>query len=262
MTDPTPTPRRYTLLAGASGGLGRALAEELARAGHDLILAAGSRRDLEALAADLESVHAVRALALPIDLTDRTVAQTLRSLDAGVRSQIAGLVFAAGYARENDSPTDPPEAAEAIWAINLFSVQAITAECLPAMLERGRGFVLACGSVAAIRGRSANAAYAAAKRALESWLESLAHAVAPKGVSVHCCRMGYLQTQQTFGRTLFPPPADPARVARAMVRALPRPGEVAPAARRARFRSVPWWWAPLGWALRAVPWRLYLRSRF
>ncbi len=130
------------------------------------------------------------------------------------------------------------------------------------MLDRGQGFVLACSSVAAIRGRSANAAYAAAKRALESWLESLAHASAPRGVSVHCCRMGYLRTQQTFGRTLFPPPADPARLARAMVRALPRPGEVATPARRANFRSVPRWWTPLGWALRMVPWRIYLRSRF
>ncbi len=262
MTNPTPSPRHYTLLVGASGGLGRALAEELARAGHDLILAAGSARDLEALAADLASVHGVRTLALPIDLSIRPAAAAVRTLDASVRTQIEGLVFAAGYAKEDDSPTDPPESADAIWAINLFSVQDITAECLPAMLDRGRGYVLACGSVAAIRGRNANAAYAAAKRALESWLESLAHAVARKGISVHACRMGYLQTQQTFGRKLFPPPADPAKVARAMVRALPRPGEAAPPARRARFRSVPRWWAPLGWALRAVPWRIYLRSRF
>ena len=57
------------LVVGASSGLGRALAGELARRRHDLLLVASDARDLEAVAADLNLRHGVAVRALALDLS-------------------------------------------------------------------------------------------------------------------------------------------------------------------------------------------------
>ena len=56
------------IVVGASAGLGRALAGELAATGHDLVVVSSDARDLEALASDLRIRHGVRVVAVPLDL--------------------------------------------------------------------------------------------------------------------------------------------------------------------------------------------------
>ena len=61
------------IVVGASAGLGRALAEELAATGHDLVVVSSDARDLEALASDLRIRHGVRVVTVPFDLGGRAV---------------------------------------------------------------------------------------------------------------------------------------------------------------------------------------------
>ena len=67
------------LVTGASSGLGRAFAVELARRGHDLVLVARDRERLEELATELRQSYAVTTEVLPADLADRV--QTERVAD-------------------------------------------------------------------------------------------------------------------------------------------------------------------------------------
>jgi short-subunit dehydrogenase len=59
--------------------------------------------------------------------------------------------------------------------------------------------------------------YAATKRALRSYFESLSCMTRGTGVEVQLYELGYVQTQQSFGKRLFPPPVSPARVAATVV---------------------------------------------
>ena len=72
-----------TVVVGASSGLGRALAEELARTGHELLLVASDPRDLSAIAADLGLRHAAKVHTLALDLaaTADPGARVLASLE-------------------------------------------------------------------------------------------------------------------------------------------------------------------------------------
>ena len=88
---------------------------------------------------------------------------------------------------------------------NLVSVMAAVGQFLPAMLARNGGNIVGIGSVAALRGRGGNVAYAAAKRGLESYFESLRHRTASTGVRVQFYRLGDVDTALIFGRRLpFP----------------------------------------------------------
>ena len=71
------TRRPIALVTGASSGIGEELARCFARAQHDLVLVARSADKLQALGSQLEQQHQIRALALPIDLTEPEAAQRL-----------------------------------------------------------------------------------------------------------------------------------------------------------------------------------------
>jgi NAD(P)-dependent dehydrogenase (short-subunit alcohol dehydrogenase family) len=125
------------------------------------------------------------------------------------------------------------------------------------LLERLRlapeGLVVGFGSVAAARGRTRNAAYGAAKRALQSYFESLRHALAGSHVVVQFYVLGYLDTNLAFGQRTALPKASPRVLADVVYRKRGTDFGVA---------YFPFFWRPICMALRALPWFIFRRLSF
>lgn len=240
-----------TLVLGASAGLGRALARELATRGENLVLVARDGRDLAAEAANLRTAYGVAVDCLALDAAVPHEAERLTGLPNA--DAIRHLIFPIGMGTEDDDGLLPPSRVAALVNTNLTSVMAVVSLFLPQLLAADSGTVVGIGSVAALRGRSHNITYAAAKRGLESYFESLRHRTAATGVRVQFYRLGYLDTQMSFGRSLPFPKASPQAIADIITRNLGKDiGCV----------TLPRFWRPISWVVRALPWPLYRRLHF
>lgn len=239
------------LVFGGSAGLGRAIARELAASRENLILVARDARDLAAEAAHLRNTFGVAVDWLALDASEPQAIERLRGLPQA--HAIRHLFFPVGMGVDEDDGLLPPATIAALVGVNLTAVMATTSLFLPTLLAANTGNIVGVGSVAALRGRSRNVAYAAAKRGLESYFESLRHRTAATGVRIQFYRLGYLDTQMAFGRPLKFPKASPQAVARTMVGNL---------GRDIGCRTLPSFWRPISWVLKTLPWRLYRRLDF
>jgi short-subunit dehydrogenase len=240
------------IVVGASSGLGRALATELAARGHALLLVASDRRDLDALGASLNLAHgiAVRALALDLGREADPGAKIIAALDG--MPPASALLLPIGQSREDDDfSLDAPRIGELL-AVNLHAPLAIVHALLPRLVE-SQGAVVLFGSVAAIRGRGKNVVYAGAKRALVSLYESLRQRYRPRELRVQLYELGFMATNLTYGMKLPLPAAKPEDVARVVVGDLRR--------WKSFRRSVPRWWGLIALIVRALPWFVYRRMK-
>ena len=241
------------LIVGASAGLGRSLSEQAARRGHNVLLVASDSRDLAAMTASLQLEYGVKASYISCcfgGLPEEEAAVVSAAREFG---SVDLLLYPVGFAEENDTGfLDEPEALRLV-RINFLSQVNLTTALWPTLLERERAAVVGFGSIAAARGRSRNMVYAAAKRALASYFESLRHLAVGTNIRVHFYYLGYLDTQQTFGKALPLPRASAERLARLVLDRLDsNSGPV----------YYPWFWGPISWGLRCLPWFLYKRLKF
>jgi short-subunit dehydrogenase len=241
-----------TLVLGASAGVGRAIARGLAEAGHNLVLVSRSAKDLQAEAAHLRTSFGVKVEWLTVDAASpQAVEAALRPL--AERGDVRNLLFPVGMADDLDDGLIPSDRSAAIINANLTSVISVVALFLPGLLQSGHGNVVGFGSVAAIRGRGSNIVYAAAKRGLEGYFESIRHRTAATGIRVQFYRLGYVDTQMSFGRKMPFPVVSPQTVAARVVRNLGRDlGQV----------HFPAFWAGVALLLRWLPWAVYRRMQF
>lgn len=243
----TAGPRRagapWALLTGASSGLGRAVAAELALEGYRLILVARREERLRELAASLPT----EALVVAADLTtDRRVARIETALArAGiVPGDIALLVNNAGTGTHGPFLEDDPATMERAIRLNIDAPAMLTRWIAPAMVARGGGTVCNIASVAAFTPGPLMAAYYAAKAWMLSFGESLDAELRPHNVRVVTCCPGPFASEfhQAAGidpRRLGRLPAA-GTIARGVVQAIRRGRTVAP------IGFVPTVWAIIG----------------
>ena len=241
------------IILGASAGLGRALSEALAAKGHNLMLVAQDIRDLEAQAASLRLKYGTHTAAVAADAANP--GQMLEALSAAAEhfEPVDGLFFPAGYAHDEDRGLLNAYEIRKILDINLVSVMAVVGAFLPTLLLASEAHIVGFGSIAAVRGRGANIVYAAAKRALASYFESLRHGYSDSRVRVQFYQLGYLATQQTFGRKLLLPCASPKRVAEHVVKNL---------GRDIGSEFMPGYWRLVAGLIRVLPWHIYKKLDF
>jgi short-subunit dehydrogenase len=241
------------LIVGASAGIGRGLATSFAAAGHDLVLVASDERDLAALTADLQVRYGVRVGWVAADVgRDHTYLERIVATSAEMGG-LDGLLLPVGTVTENDDCGFDPERARRLTSVNYGAVVAIVTRFLPELEARPRATVVGFGSVAAARGRRRNVAYAAAKRALGSFFESLRHACADSPVIVQLYVLGYVATTLTIGLQTRIPKGTPEGISQLVLRNIHRDvGTV----------YYPWFWRYLCLAVRHVPWRLFKRQAF
>jgi short-subunit dehydrogenase len=241
------------IVIGGSTGLGRALAERFATAGHSLVLVSSDLRDTQALAADLALRWGVQAVPVALNLAEQAL--PLATLDAALASlpPLTGLLLAAGTNREGDEPGQAPASFAALTCANYTNLCNLVDHFLPRLRLAPNALIVGFGSVAATRGRTRNAAYSAAKRALQSYFESLRHFLAGSGIKVQFYVLGYLDTNLAFGQRTLLPRASPHRLADLVYRRKKRD-----------FGSsyYPRFWLLVCELLRVLPWTVFRRLSF
>jgi NAD(P)-dependent dehydrogenase (short-subunit alcohol dehydrogenase family) len=196
VTEPGTGSGKVALVTGASRGIGRAVAHELACAGMRVAVHYGQRREAAeaTLAALPGSGHRLFAadLARPDDapaLVERVVAE-LGGLDVLVNN--AGIY-------ELHPPTEVDEAAwRGVWertlAVNLLSPAHLCFAAARHMMSQGGGRIVNISSRGAFRGEPHAPAYGASKAGLNALSQSLARALAPHGVYVFVVAPGWVET--------------------------------------------------------------------
>lgn len=174
----------YTLITGASSGIGEEFARQFAARGHDLVLVARSRDRLEALASRLRAQHAVAVTVVPLDLAQPGAAAQLHRTTVELGIEIDTLVNNAGFATHGDVADADAERLAAQIQLNCGTLVAITTVYLHAMKQRGQGTAINVASTAAFQPVPHMAVYGATKAFVLSFTEALWGEVRTQGIRV------------------------------------------------------------------------------
>jgi short-subunit dehydrogenase len=176
--------RPIALVTGASSGIGAALARELARHGHDLVLSARSEAPMETLAEELSGLGAA-ATVIPVDLAASGAAATLVAELATRGLEIEVLVNNAGLGAFGRFDRVDPLRNDEMLQVNIVALTELTEALLPAMLAQGHGKIVLVASTAAFLPCPNLAVYAATKAYVRSLGEALAQELKGSGVTVN-----------------------------------------------------------------------------
>jgi short-subunit dehydrogenase len=206
------------LLTGATGGLGRAIAEALAGRGASLILSARKAEALEQLASELPgSGH----ITIPADLAEPGAATKL-ALDAG---EFDVLVANAGLRGAGDLTDYSHEDIGRAIRVNLEAPIEMARAVMEAMAARGSGQMVFIASLAGKAASPRSSLYNATKFGLRGFALGLRADMAPAGVGVSIVSPGFVREAGMFADSGAKPPpgmgtTTPARVGEAVVRAI------------------------------------------
>jgi 3-oxoacyl-[acyl-carrier protein] reductase len=213
------------LVTGASGGIGSAICAALAARGASLILHYQSGR--AAAEAVCGALAGAGHMLVQADLTDAAAIERLWQ-EANAHQPIDAVVNNAGI-----FPNHPPLATDyaawtAAWqrtlALNLLGPANLSWFAARSMAERGGGRVVSVSSRGAFRGEPNAPAYAASKAGLNAFSQSMAKALAPRGVYLFVVAPGWVATARVAAAI-----ADPAVVADQPLGRVATPAEVAQA---------------------------------
>src|SRR5918994_2674044 len=216
------------ILTGASRGIGRVLAEHLARKGVDLALAARSRDALDETAERVRAIGS-RAVTVPTDVCDRDSLQQLVDTTVRELGPVDLLVNNAGVEHYAYYEEIDLSVIEKIIRTTVIGVEMLTRLVLPDMVERRRGHIVNIASAAGKIPTPYNTVYASSKHALVGFSWSLRQEMKRYGVGVSVICPVFVSDAGMFhswsGGRKPPPvakPVSPAEVAAETLRAIER----------------------------------------
>ncbi|UOM36593.1 SDR family oxidoreductase [Acuticoccus sp. I52.16.1] len=182
------------LVTGASSGIGKAFAQELARRGHDLVIVSRDAERLDALAAGLRDDHAVAVEVCRADLTDAgDVARVAGRISSDPRLDrvvnCAGL-WVAGPVLGGETRRYAP-----LMAVNVVALQELTLAAAAAFAARGRGGITNISSAVVMAPQRFHAVYVAGKAYVLALTEALQGEVAGSGVRLQAVLPGFTKTE-------------------------------------------------------------------
>lgn len=184
----------YALVTGASRGIGRAIALQLAQRGYDLLLVARSEAQLTALALEIGQQHQRQARVLALDLAALGAAETVAAWAIQQTDQLAVLVNNAGYGLWGRFEQLDLAGQQNMLQLNMALPVALTHALLPALHKVPKAFILNVASTAAYQAVPSLALYAASKAFLLSFSRGLRYELKTSNVSVSCLSPGATAT--------------------------------------------------------------------
>ncbi len=187
------------LVSGASAGIGRETATELASQGSNVVLAARREERLTSIAAEIEAVHGVDALAIPTDVTDETAVEALVEATVDEFGSLDVVVNNAGTGAEQGVSVEDldTERFRTVMDVNTTGMFFLTRAALP-YLRESSGTLVFVGSYAGKFPRPASPVYAATKWWTRGFALSIAGQVGDEDVGVTVVNPSEVRTE--FGK--------------------------------------------------------------
>ncbi|MGE6578107.1 3-ketoacyl-ACP reductase [Paenibacillus xylanexedens] len=175
---------KTAIITGAGKGIGRAIAEALAKEGVHLGLIARTASDLQALQQSLSQEYGVKVTSAIADISDRTQAEAAVAAIEMELGAVDILINNAGIGKFGTFMEMEPEEWERILHVNVMGTYYVTRAVLPSMIKESSGSIINIASTAGERGFATGSAYCASKFALLGMTESLMQEVRKSNIRV------------------------------------------------------------------------------
>jgi short-subunit dehydrogenase len=187
-------PPGLAVVTGASSGIGREFAVQLASRGHDLLVVARDGVRLDALAAELEGKFGIEVEPFAADLSRGDEIERLASRIAA-EEELGLLVNNAGFGTTGTLLEADPERQAQMLRLHTMAPMRLTTAALPILVRRKRGAVINVSSVASFIYSAGNANYCATKAYLTTFTEGIAAELAGTGVRAQALCPGFTVTE-------------------------------------------------------------------
>jgi 3-oxoacyl-[acyl-carrier protein] reductase len=190
------------LVTGSSRGIGRAIAQRLARDGYDIVIHYHSRRDAAEGAAGEVRALGRNARLLQFDVSQRDAAAAALAADIETHGVYYGVVCNAGIARDASFPAMTGEEWDSVIRTNLDSFYNVLQPLvMPMVRRRAPGRIVTLASVSGIIGNRGQTNYSAAKGGVIAATKALAVELAKRDITVNCVAPGLIDTDMVDAGT-------------------------------------------------------------
>ncbi len=191
------TDKKVALVTGASRGIGKACAVELAKAGYSIAVNyAGNQEAAEKTVAEIKALG-VDAKAYRFDVSSKEACEAAVAEIMTDFGQIDALVNNAGITRDGLFVRMTDEAWEAVINTNLNSAFNVTNPVAKIMMKARKGAIVNMASIAGVYGNAGQTNYASAKAGLIGFTKALAKEMGSRGIRVNAVAPGFIQTDMT-----------------------------------------------------------------
>lgn len=187
---------KIALVTGATRGIGKAVALELAEQGCVLVGTATSEAGAESITEYLQTAG-YKGKGLVLDVTSADSVTEVFALTGESYGSPAIIVNNAGIARDNIMLRMKDEEWDQVIATNLTAIYRVSKASLRAMTKARWGRIINVSSVVGSMGNAGQCNYAAAKAGLEGFTRALAREVASRGITVNAIAPGFIDTDMT-----------------------------------------------------------------
>jgi 3-oxoacyl-[acyl-carrier protein] reductase len=187
---------KVALVTGATRGIGKAIALELASQGAIVVGTATSDNGADTISAYLTEAGAT-GRGLKLNVADAESIETVIKSIQDEFGTIEILVNNAGITRDNIMMRMKDDEWNDVLNTNLTSIYRLVKACLRGMTKARWGRIISISSVVASMGNAGQANYAAAKSGMEGFTRALAREIGSRNITVNCVAPGFIDTDMT-----------------------------------------------------------------
>ncbi len=190
---------KVAVVTGAAQGIGRAIAETLARHGADVVVADLNVEKAETTAREIATATGRRAIAVQVNVADSASAQALMDRTIAEFGRIDILVNNAGITRDNLIMRMKEEDWDLVLDVNLKGAFNCSKAAIRPMMKQHYGRIVNITSVSGLAGQAGQTNYSSSKAGLIGFTKALAKEVGSRHITVNAIAPGFIETDLTAG---------------------------------------------------------------